>query len=97
VVCLISEVSPGSDAQRLGLKAGDVIAEIDHNSLATGGRGYACAGLSQLDFVSPGQTVAFTVLRDGTVVEHSGTKPNGKFGFRYVPAPVISPEKLAKH
>jgi hypothetical protein len=98
-VCMVAEVSPGSPAEHLGLRQGDVLADFDHRKLYVGARGldYPCENLPDLASLPTGQVVAFTVLRNGKPVELAAPKPEGKFGYIYIPAPVISPERLPKH
>jgi regulator of sigma E protease len=63
----IDSVQAGSPAERAGLKPGDVVAAID-------GRPVAAFGDMQSKIVaSPGQTLTFTVLREGGKIDLSVT------------------------
>jgi serine protease Do len=61
---LVSEVSPGSPAEKAGLKAGDIITEVDHQSVKTS-RDVQRQVLEK----KIGGRVALTVWRDGRTQE----------------------------
>lgn len=72
-------VNPGSTAQRLGLRAGDVITTINGESLAGLGAdraGHALAAQrlrDRVDALDDGGRLAFTVQRDGRGLELAGS------------------------
>jgi membrane-associated protease RseP (regulator of RpoE activity) len=78
----LEQVADGSPADRAGLRAGDVLAEIDGVPLvsAEGGRAFGA--------VRPGQTVRWTYLRGGQ--RRVATVRAIERGLRPVPAPLES-------
>ena len=65
---LISDVSPNSPAERAGLKAGDVVAKVDGQSIAD-----SRALQLMIGQMKPGKTVRLSVIRDGTEQDHTVT------------------------
>jgi serine protease Do len=57
---LISDVNPGSPAERAGLKPGDVVTKVDDQAVSD-----ARALRLMIGEMSPGKTVQLTVVRDG--------------------------------
>lgn len=73
---LISDVNPGSPAERAGLKPGDVVTKIDDRAVSD-----ARALRLMVGEMSPGKTVELAVLRDGMERRYSvalGEQPSGK-------------------
>jgi serine protease Do len=73
---LISDVTPGSPAERAGLKAGDVVTRLDDRVVAD-----SRALRLMIGELSPGKAVQLAVVRDGTERRHSvtlGEQPSEK-------------------
>jgi hypothetical protein len=72
-------VSPGSTAQRMGLRAGDVITAVNGESLAglgADGAGHALAAQrlrDRVDALADGSALGFAVKRAGSALELAGT------------------------
>jgi serine protease Do len=73
---LISDVNPGSPAERTGLKPGDVITKVDDHAVAD-----SRALRLMVAEMSPGKTVQLAVVRDGMERQYSvtlGEQPSDK-------------------
>jgi len=75
---LISDVNPGSPAERAGLKPGDVITKVDDHAVSD-----ARALRLMIGEMSPGKTVQLAVIRDGLDRQYAvtlGEQPSEKGG-----------------
>ena len=79
---LISDVNPGSPAERAGLKSGDVITKVDDHAVAD-----SRALRLMIGEMSPGKTVQLAVVRDGIERRYSvtlGEQPSDKVAWSNV-------------
>ena len=73
---LISDVSPGSPAERAGLKPGDVVTKVGDHAVSD-----ARSLRLMIGDMSPGKTVQLALTRDGVERRYSvtlGEQPSGK-------------------
>jgi PDZ domain len=91
----IASVSPGGAADAAGIRAGDVLTEINGNALKRDGDTSAREKLlSNMRGVKPGDKVAISYRRDGKVAkaELVATQPSFEEGFPALPAIAAMPE-----
>jgi serine protease Do len=89
---LISDVNPGSPAERAGLKPGDVITKVDDHAVSD-----ARALRLMIGEMSPGKTVQLAVIRDGLDRQYAvtlGEQPSEKGGSSTVSGGVSSSRAL---
>jgi len=88
-VGVVTDVSPGSPAERAGLLPGDLVVDLDHQGLGDPGDGEGTAADEAVHALKDGVDATLTVLRDGRELDLPVRKEGGMFGFRYTTAPIL--------
>lgn len=93
MACQITSVTPGSPAEVGGMKVGDVMVDLDDAGIAeaSGKADNPCRPINDaMKSLPPNQPGQLLVLRDGVPVTLTVSRPGTKFGFDYLPVPILS-------
>lgn len=88
VGCWVNSVEPGSDAEAGGLRADDVLLDVDHQRVD--GRSFSgCELVGAMRQAPAGQAVVATVLRGGQTLDLTLVRHGERFGFQFNMIPIF--------
>ncbi len=97
--CVVRDVFPGSAAEKCGLRAGDVLVDVDHAGLDVQARATEdpCTLYMHTTLhVRPEVPEIVTVARGSELVDVTMVKSGEKFGYTAFPCPVLTPDQMSQ-
>jgi len=90
--CMVLDVLPGSTAEEGGLRAGDLLLDVDGKGVLSSTPGSCEAFVEAALRIPTGSTATFSVLRNGSPLDLKLKRREGRYGYHPQRVPVLDSE-----